>query len=346
MRRLHQTAAMTLVELMVVIVTIGIVAALIVPSLQSARQAARRMQCMNNIRQISLAVAGYETMHKEYPASIEFSGVNFRSPETSPADGPNWLIRILPHLEEQSVYDSFDLDKSISAAANRTGRGALIAGFFCPDDVGNATFFSRRGEGDNWARGNYAANASHWHFPYGTIGPNDLSMWKKDWVRGMMGANTNLRSKDIVDGLSKTILVTELKIGLVSVDRRGTWAMGAPGASSIWAHASDDSNGPNSCGRNGDNIWGAKDIVAVVSAERLNQECMSVPVAWDRSTQAAPRSRHPGGVNVGFGDGSVKFITNNIQTRTGGWNLMPQFFGTWERLTGSADGQSVADETY
>jgi prepilin-type processing-associated H-X9-DG protein len=71
---------------------------------------------------------------------------------------------------------------------------------------------------------------------------------------------------------------------------------------------------------------------------------MSVPGSWDRSTQAAPRSMHPGGIQVGFVDGSGRFISDFIQTRTGGWNIEHRYFGTWERLTSSADEQ-VIDET-
>ena len=122
--------------------------------------------------------------------------------------------------------------------------------------------------------------------------------------------------------------------------------MGAPGASSIWAHASDDSKGPNSCTPNGDNIWGAKDIVAAVGEDRLLQECMLPPTGWDRSTQAAPRSRHLGGIHVAFVDGSASFISDFIETRLRGWNIKLNAYGTWEKLTSSADGKLIDESRY
>jgi prepilin-type processing-associated H-X9-DG protein len=73
---------------------------------------------------------------------------------------------------------------------------------------------------------------------------------------------------------------------------------------------------------------------------------MSVAAAWDRSTQAAPRSVHPGGIQVGFVDGSARFISDFIETRTGGWNIEEQYLGTWERLTSSADGKQIDSAKY
>ena len=354
-RSRRSSLGMTIVELLVVLVTIAIVMALLIPSLQSARMAARRMQCMSNIHQICIGVATYETVHKELPASIEFgdrsdrayAGNGMLSPESSPVAEPNWLVRILPYTGSHVVHDKFRFSLDMYSEANRQARGTMIPAFLCPDDSQNDIPFGRAGEGDNWARGNYAANASHGHFPNGAINPyQPWTQSKQDWIKGMMGANSNLKLKEITDGLSRTILVAEVKIGLVASDRRGTWAMGAPGASSIWAHATDDLNGPNSCSPFGDNIWGGEEIIQEAGLERIRMDCMSVAARWNKSTQSGPRSRHDGGINVGFGDGSVRFISNGIQTRTGGWELRPEYFGVWEKLTGSADGSSVSDESY
>ena len=254
----------TLVELLVVIAIIGILVALLLPAVQAAREAARRSKCLNNIKQLCLALQNYHGAKGEFPPSIQFDQQQVDNGEAQLATnsfyGPNWAILILPYLEEQPLYDRFDLTAPISFPVNDEARGTALSVMLCPTDKGNTEpydglFRDRKG----WARGNYGANAARWHFPYGLVAPNYLEWWRKDWVRGVMGANIAVSIADITDGTSHTIMLAELRIGLASVDRRGTWAMGAPGASSISGASSDDSKGPNSCIPNGDNIRFAAD---------------------------------------------------------------------------------------
>ena len=354
--RKYPTRAFTLVELLVVIAIIGILVSLLLPAVNSARSAARRTQCANNIRQVGLAVINFESSFNEFPAAIEVDEQNLGNADRSPNHRPNWIIRCLPFMEEQAVYDAFDFQEYISHPNNERARSQIISTMLCPDDTKNSSVpFGRAhvGEGENWARGNYGANASHWHFAHGTLAPNDQD-WKKDWLRGFMGPNVRLRASQIADGLSKTVMLTELRTGLHSVDRRGTWALGHPGASSIWAHSSDDSFGPNSCAPNGDNIWGALDLRSFVSNAQQLQECMSIPIGWDRSTQAAPRSLHQDGIFACMGDGAVRFISDFIELRSNPQNFYdinvgPEVistYGTWERITGSADGTSINDAAF
>jgi prepilin-type N-terminal cleavage/methylation domain-containing protein len=349
-RAVHSICGFTLVELLVVIAIIGILVALLLPAIQAARETARRGACLNNVKQLSIALLNYHDVNDRFPPSIQFAQNIVDAGEEQLASnaryGPNWVIKILPHLEESALYDAFNLEVPISHSANAAARGTELRVMLCPSDKGNAEPYSWGADQQGWARGNYGANAAQWHFPYGLVAPNYLSEWRKNWVRGVMGANTAVSIPEIIDGTSHTIMVAELRIGLAPVDRRGVWALGAPGASSIWAHSSDDSKGPNSCIPNGDNLWGAPAIVAAVGDATLRQECMSVAVNWDRSTQAAPRSTHPGGIQVGFVDGSGRFISDFIQTRTGGWNIEERYFGTWERLTSSADEQVIDEGAY
>lgn len=338
----------TLVELLVVIAIIGVLVALLLPAVQAARESARRSQCINNIKQLCLALHSYHDVIGRFPPSIQFDqkfvGDMEEGLETSPLYGPNWVIKILPYFEQQSLYDLFDLEVPIShrtSQENQQARGTELSVMLCPTDKGNVEPYGWLQDGQGWARGNYGANAAHWHFPFGLVAPNHLRWWNKDWIRGVMGANIAVRMAEVTDGTSNTIMITELRIGLAKVDRRGVWALGAPGSSSIWAHSSDDSKGPNSCIPNGDNLWGAPQIIEAVGQSELLSECMSVAAGWNRSTQAAPRSLHPGGIHVGYVDGSAGYISDFIQTRTGVGNIKESDFGVWERLTSSADGQII-----
>ena len=100
-------AGFTLVELLVVIAIIGILVSLLLPAVNSARSAARRTQCANNIRQVGLAVINFESSFNEFPAAIEVDEQNLGNADRSPNHRPNWIIRCLPFMEEQAVYDAF-----------------------------------------------------------------------------------------------------------------------------------------------------------------------------------------------------------------------------------------------
>jgi prepilin-type processing-associated H-X9-DG protein len=164
-----------------------------------------------------------------------------------------------------------------------------------------------------------------------------------------MGGNTALSIREIEDGTSNTVLLGELRAGISVSDRRGIWAMGMAGASSIWAHSTDDCIGPNSCEAGADNILGGSRVEAEVGLGTMLTNCMGIGGGGTASNQAAPRSQHPGGVHVAFVDGSVAFISENIETHHGTYNLAyqtvenggkPGFmdFGVWEKIMCSSDG--------
>lgn len=334
----------TLVELLVVITIIGILIALLLPAVQAAREAARRAQCQNNLKQLSLAVLNYEATYKIFPPSAVFRNANI---DTDTEHWANWVILILPFIEQQALYDSFNLAYPISHDVNRTQRGTILSVMLCPSDGGSRRVsFSRSGEGDNWARGNYGANASLGAYSTSwrpAAGPT-ATQWTWPYSRGIMGANASIGMAEIRDGSSNTILLGELRSGLAPVDRRGTWALTGPGSSSLWMHGSDDGNGPNSCTSASDNILGCSEIISAVGQDTLNRECMGC-CSGCSSTQGAPRSRHTGGVHVSMADGSVRFISNFIEKGTS-WDLDPNDFLTWQRLNASADGMPLDASKY
>src|SRR5579864_7280519 len=188
----------TLIELLVVIAIIAVLVSLLLPAVQTAREAARRTQCKNNLKQIGLALLNYESSFSSLPmgsfvpwcgyggdnatSALDY-GISGPNAPNSGLFGPNWAVAILPFMEQQGLYDSANLrsycaafvpppDGTGTAPSGVDGlpwRLGLVAtkipAYLCPSDAYNAlAFFNPNVPGDNdgtWARGNYGATAGY-----------------------------------------------------------------------------------------------------------------------------------------------------------------------------------------
>ena len=350
--------AFSLVELLVVIAIIGILVALLLPAVQQARAAARRVQCQNNLKNLGLALLNYESAQKELPPASEWPF------ETRPGDraniqlGPNWVILVLPYLEEQALADSFDLTQPINSDVNALARSTPITTMVCPTDPNSQTAFMGSASsrttsfGDNWARGNYGANgALHYQAHYAAGDPKS-ALWKNPLVRGVMGVDEGLSLRKVADGTSKTVLLGELRAGVAEADPRGTWAMSGACPSSLWAHGYfGDDTGPNNLLAAADDIPSCSDVRrAVGGLAQLMQLKMPCSTINEMNIQQTMRSTHQGGVFTVFVDGSVHFINDDIDTDPG-QNTQPGAGGapccsTWDRLNLSADRMVIDEATF
>jgi len=357
----------TLVELLVVITIIGILMSLLLPAVQSARESARRLSCSNNIRNLALALNTYHTSFKIFPPSSdwkEFHGAgktatldpNRVAQSNDSGLAEDWVILILPQLEQQNLLQSFDLTQPIPAAANATARGTQLSIMLCPSDTFNQKPFMGSADpgktgnmGDNWARGNYAANASMGYLFSGAPSGSG-SGWSNRWLRGVMGANASARIDDITDGASNTILVGEIRAGLIPQDTRGVWAMSGACPSALWGHGfMSDDNGPNCRQTLGDDVRTCSDIQTAVGGssgpgsqgEKLTiQMGMSCFHGDSPDVQQTARSMHAGGVNVAMADGSVHFISDFVETDLSDTytdHPDPTRISVWDKLNLSSD---------
>ncbi|MEO2049075.1 MAG: DUF1559 domain-containing protein [Pirellulales bacterium] len=344
----------TLVELLVVIAIIGILVALLLPAIQAAREAARRTQCQNNFKQVGLALLNYHDVQGAFPPAASYDENTARQPSRARVHQANWIIQILPHMEQAPLYDLFDLTIPISgpesdSPQNYQARGTSVPGLMCPSDSFNQeSLFKGRNsaEGGNWARGNIGANGSLGFMTRNDAGGPEKKNWLDERVRGIMGVNTAISMRNVTDGTSQTILIGELRAGVVDWDTRGTWALNGHGASSLWGHGTDNANGPNSCLSGGDGLIECPKIRSAFGGDdALVNECMPCDTV---AGQGSTRSLHVGGVFVGFVDGSVHFISDFIEkgNQITNWSLDPKTFRTWQRLCASGDAQVIDDTDF
>lgn len=315
--------AFTLIELLVVIAIIAVLIGLLVPAVQKVREAANRLSCTNNVKQLALACQNYHDSNGKFPPAVMMNASVTDSGDYTHNFGPNWLVLILPYIEQDPLFKTVAasvIDYPITGNNMwRSLRLAEIKTLKCPSEVYGATPFSDIG---GWARGNYGANSGTGMFYANKTGDEGLEIAGLKFKefsgnlydatlsqhvlgvspRGVMSANSSTNISSITDGTTSTALINELRVGLVPSDLRGTWAMGQVGASIQAGAGRWDSPGPNISKSLYDDIMNGTDN------PNSNMGC-DVRI---KSYEVTTKSLHPGGVNIGMADGNVRFLRNGI----------------------------------
>jgi prepilin-type N-terminal cleavage/methylation domain-containing protein len=315
----------TLVELLVVIAIVGILITLLLPAVQQAREASRRMSCTNNLKQLALATQNYESTYGRLPPSgivdLEertvklgpFPAVKIRSFRQRTNIQFSWAVVLLPFLEEQVLYEQFDFGRVIFDQPKNPA-GQFITSFLCPSDGARGTYFSDEEltQGNQLAKGNYAAYCSPYHV--------DVQMVHRG---ALVGEGQALRR--VIDGASRTVLFSEVRTLDDPKDERGVWSLPWNGASLLAfdMHHSEElpfdapftaearyayqTQLPNTLGPN-------SDMLQICPAARDSQldgmPCLNANE--HRWLSAAPRSNHHGLVNAVYLDGHVGILPDNI----------------------------------
>jgi prepilin-type N-terminal cleavage/methylation domain-containing protein/prepilin-type processing-associated H-X9-DG protein len=313
----RRRSAFTLIELLVVIAIIAILIGLLLPAVQKVREAAARAKCSNNIKQLALACHSFADVHMGLPpAMIAPGGTNANTPNSTTGYGPNWLVLVLPFVEQGSLYNQQSTAITAWVGANNTAPSGAdgwrtlgatsVPSFLCPSDPNTATAYS--GSGGGWARGNYAANCGPGEFndydgatrSFTPSGGSAITARGPFWIT-TKSPHRGPTILGMTDGTTNTILLGEVRAGTVASDARGVWAIGHRGSSSVGAYSFGDDiliNNRNS---------GADDVQGCTDASAQGMGCCT----GCNSQQAIFRSVHTGGVNVAMGDASVRFLRDS-----------------------------------
>jgi prepilin-type N-terminal cleavage/methylation domain-containing protein/prepilin-type processing-associated H-X9-DG protein len=296
----HTPHGFTLVELLVVITIIGVLIALLLPAVQAAREAARKMQCSNNLKQIGLAALNYEQAKGLLPPGyvMDKHGTGL---------GHTVFAQILPFMEQAGVAGVYHFDQRNLATINIPAVTTQISAYQCPSDDAAGRVASAPSSAYPmgwWSRSNYVVNmgSDTW---LSNVSTTDGSL-----TDGPFRLNVAVAIADIKDGTSSTAMVSEVISGKTkdfvgsAWDTRGMWGWNMVGSSSYTHHDT-----PNSTA--GDAMWAnsGSDIECVADAD---MPCDNTHGANMDQFHVAARSRHPGGVNVTFCDGHVSFVPNVI----------------------------------
>ena len=318
----HLRSAFTLVELLVVIAIIGVLVALLLPAVQSAREAARRSQCSNNLKQLSLAMLNYEDTFKTLPGGMGRWGCCWGT----------WQVRVLPYMEQKALADLYLNSDGHDGTGIRYGAGQnvqmvtskRIKSLTCPSDIPNAPIgtppITNHNYGVNFGNTNFFQStlnnilfqgAPFTAYPGSTSDDGPVNAGEAATFPRSYGRPVRLA--EITDGTSNTMMVSELIQGQRNALHGFSWWGNGAG---FVTFLSPNSTSP-------DVLIGGN----CNATDARNPPCINA-ASSSLGRMAGTRSRHPNGVQSAFCDGHIAFVPNNIA------------FDTWNAIGTSQGGES------
>jgi prepilin-type N-terminal cleavage/methylation domain-containing protein/prepilin-type processing-associated H-X9-DG protein len=299
MKSQRSPCGFTIVELLVVIAVIGALVSLLLPAMQSAREAARRVQCRNHLKQIGLAVLNFESAQRTLPPPHVLSeGGGLVAGPTFYSDLGSMFVLLLPYLEDAARYDAYVLTKPPTDAENLRIAGVALPGYVCPSMSLPRTVPDACGE--RLGPGSYLISSRVRYQP-------QYALDGAFAVPPAAGQRYELGIKRFTDGTTHTLLVGETNYG--------------------WASYKWSEHSIAGCQSNGGACWGdftwahgywhfAFGHTGFVPGQPSNYNFNNPSANWDSRFRTTFRSDHPGGVQVVFVDGSVHFLRTEIDRDT------------------------------
>ena len=334
----------TLIELLVVIAIIAVLIALLLPAVQAAREAARRIQCVNNMKQLGLAINNYHDFSNSFPPGRIWAPSSTQAFPTILAGVQNtpWFVLMLPQFEQQPLYNAFNFALGsegpnqpfpLGFIANTTVESNKVGLFQCPSDNVNTYMFPPPLNVGELAvavltRGNYAAA---WGNTNWGQGQSSESILTTPYLQSAFGHLGKITFASVTDGSSNTVFMSEVLQGTASDVRGLMWSVGA-GSSSFFSRLTPNGTIDLLGQFNGFDQLG--DTTSCVNNPGQDLPCASQTNHGNNTAFAASRSRHAGGVNSLFGDGSVHFVKNSINPLT------------WVALNSIQAGEVISSDSY
>jgi prepilin-type N-terminal cleavage/methylation domain-containing protein/prepilin-type processing-associated H-X9-DG protein len=309
----RRQSGFTLIELLVVIAIIAVLIALLLPAVQSAREAARRMQCTNNLKQLGLAAMNYESANACYPPDSTFLSTLANAVQPTGGTDMGVLVRMLPFYEQAPLYNAYNLLTNRGHPSNITIAGVGLSSLWCPSDPGITTMWNLSSPAPGGHEPTLAAAFGYtlppgtWYQAQASYGPAGgcTGIDLPSAANGIIYRVGITRLADVTDGTSNTLLLTEKAVG---------WVPPALVQSNLQIF-----------------LWNDAGDLTADTEFAPNPWRYALPGAYAGIVaDNAPSSMHPGGLNAAFGDGSVRFIKDSISSwpNTAPAYGMPKGYGT------------------
>ncbi len=340
---LRRRGGFTLIELLVVIAIIAVLIALLLPAVQAAREAARRIQCTNNLKQMGLGLHNYESIAGVFPISNCLAGTGNTVAWTN---GFSVHCRILPFMEQGVAFNALNFNFNHLNAANSSVVGTSVTVFLCPSDINanrKTPFPPFTGLNAVASVTSYGVNEGDWYVWNGFGGPDN---------RGVFGPNRSRRISEFTDGTSQTLMATDVKVyqplcRFTSLANINNPLVVPPPTADPYTAAPEYAG--NCIPGQSHTFWADGNLheTGMTTAWPPNKAILGrngqgdLDIASRLIVQGGPtfgaitaRSYHPGGVNALFGDGGVRFVKSSINGVT------------WRSLGTVGGGEVVSGDAY